>query len=211
MALLVIPVAVEMTRNSSVSAADPLEAAFIRLIFSGDGYMWMYGDDYLSRITVDSPTALLFADFLGVTRLMPWEQLPVHPGLQIFQDLFPGSDSIRGPNLRVDAFGLLYGSIGFGIVFATVLGAVFGWLRGWLFNARGALSFLPAAYIFFQAPAFLVDPLLGVTALVNTAFSVAIVGFAVALVGRDPFRAHRSLRTRSLGSLPHVPTGLPSQ
>ena len=204
-ALLLIPVAVEMTRNSSVSAADPLEAIFIRLIFSGDGYMWMYGDDYLSRVTVDSPTALLFADFLGVTRLMSWDQLPVHPGLQIYQVLFPESDSIRGPNLRVDTFGLLYGSMAFGVVFATVLGGVFGWLRGWLFKARSALAFLPAAYIFFQAPAFLVDPLLGVTALVNTAFSVAIVAFAVALVGRDPFGAGRPSRLHRLRSLTPAP------
>lgn len=200
-ALLLIPVAVEMTRNSSVSAAGPFEATFIRLIFSGDGYMWMYGDDYLSRVIVDSPTALLFADFLGVTRLMSWDQLPIHPGLQIFQDLFPGSDSIRGPNLRVDTFGLLYGNMAFGVVFAAVLGGVFGWLRSWLFKARGALSFLPAAYIFFQAPAFLVDPLLGVTALVNTAFGVAIMALAITLAGRDPFGAGRRIRLRRLALL----------
>lgn len=194
--LVLVPVAVDMTRDSGVEATGPLEAVFIRLIFSGDGYMWMYGDDYLSKITVNSPTALLFADFLGVTRLMSWDQLPVHPGLQIFQDLFPDSDSIRGPNLRVDTFGLLYGSMVFGVIFAAFLGAVFGLLRGWLFKARSAVFFLPAAYMFFQAPTFLVDPLLGVTALVNTAFAMAIVVFAVSLVGKDPFGAGMRMRFR---------------
>ena len=196
--LVLVPVAVEMTRDSGVNASGPLEAAVIRLIFSGDGYMWMYGDDYLSKVTVDSPTALLFADFLGVTRLVSWDQLPIHPGLQIFQDLFPDSDSIRGPNLRVDTFGLLYGNMVFGVFFAALLGGVFGLLRGWLFKARSAVFFLPAAYLFFQAPTFLVDPLLGVTALVNTAFAMVIVAVAVVLVGKDPFAAGTRMRFHRL-------------
>lgn len=208
-ALVLVPVAVEMTGDSGVNAAGPLGAAFIRLIFSGDGYMWMYGDDYLSKVTVDSPTALLFADFLGVTRLMSWDQLPVHPGLQIFQDLFPDSDSIRGPNVRVDTFGLLYGSMVFGVVFAAFLGGVFGLLRGWLFKARSAMFFLAAAYMFFQAPTFLVDPLLGVTALVNAAFGMVIVVFAVSLVGKDPFGKGKRVRFRRLKAMNPSPTVSP--
>lgn len=202
--LVLVPVAVEMTRDSGVNAAGPLEAAFIRLIFSGDGYMWMYGDDYLSKVTVDSPTTLLFADFLGVTRLVSWDQLPIHPGLQIFQDLFPDSDSIRGPNLRVDTFGLLYDNMVFGVFFAALLGGVFGLLRGWLFKARSAVFFLPAAYLFFQAPTFLVDPLLGVTALVNTAFAIAIVAVAVVLVGKDPFASGTRMRFHRLKAAMHA-------
>ncbi len=197
-ALVLVPVAVELTRESNTTVGGPLEAVAIRLILSGDGYMWLYGDDYLSTITITSPTALLFADFLGVTRLIPWDQLPIHPGLQIFRDLFPDSEAIRGPNLRVDAFGLLYGNMVFGVVFASVIGGVFGLLRGWLFKARSAVFFLPAAYMFFQAPTFLVDPLLGVTALVNTGFAMGIVVSAVLLVGKDPFGVAMRLRFHRL-------------
>ena len=196
--LMLVPVAVELARDSETTIGGPLEAVAIRLILSGDGYMWMYGDDYLSTVTVRSPTALLFADFLGVTRLVPWDQLPVHPGLQVFQILFPDRDEIRGPNLRVDAFGLLYGSMVFGVIFSALLGCVFGLLRGWLFRARSTLLFLPAAYLFFQAPAFLVDPLLGVTALVNTGFAMIIVAVALAFVGTEPFAAGTRTRFRRL-------------
>jgi hypothetical protein len=196
--LMLVPVAVELARDSETTIGGPLEAVAIRLILSGDGYMWMYGDDYLSTVTVRSPTALLFADFLGVTRLVSWDELPVHPGLQVFQILFPDRDEIRGPNLRVDAFGLLYGSMVFGVIFSALLGCVFGLLRGWLFRARSTLLFLPAAYLFFQAPAFLVDPLLGVTALVNTGFAMVIVAVALAFVGTEPFAAGRRTRFRRL-------------
>lgn len=199
-ALVLVPVMVEQLQVSEASVVGPFEALGVRLILSGDGYMWMYGDNYLSAVRVDSPTALLFADFLGVTRLVPWSQLPVHPGLQIFQDLFPNSDAIRGPNLRVDAFGLLYGSITFGVIFAATLGAFFGLLRAWLFKVWSAMFFLPASYLFFQSPTFMVDPLLGVTTLVNTAFAMVITGLAVSLVGRDPFGAGVKMRLRRASS-----------
>lgn len=193
--MVLVPVMVEL-RSAETNVGGPLEAVGVRLMLSGDGYMWMYGDDYLSTVRVNSPTALLFADFLGVTRLVSWDQLPVHPGLQIFQALFPDSEAIRGPNLRVDAFGLLYGSMVFGVVFAALIGAFFGVLRAWLFKVKRAVLFLPASYLFFQAPTFFVDPLLGVTALVNTAFAIAITVLAVALAGRDPFVAGIRMRSR---------------
>lgn len=192
--LLLVPVAIEMARGSGVDASGPVQALFIRLVLSGDGYMWMYGDNYLSLVTVSSPIELLFSDFLGLTRLMSWDQLPVHPGLQIYQSLFSDSDAIRGPNLRVDTFGLLFGSMEIGIAFAAVMGGLFGWLRGLLFKARSALIYLPAAYLFFQAPAFFVDPVLGVTALVNATFGIVIVGATVAVLGRDPFSGKYEVR-----------------
>lgn len=196
--LMLVPVAVEQARDSETAVGGPLEAFVIRLVLSGDVYMWMYGDDYMSSITVRSPTALLFSDFLGVTRLASWDQLPVHPGLQVFQMLFPDRDEIRGPNMRVDVFGLLYGSMVFGVFFSALLGGVFGLLRGWLFRVRDPLLFLPAAYLFFQAPAFFADPVLGVTALVNTGFAVVIVAAAVALVGRPPLASGTRVRLQRL-------------
>lgn len=196
--LMLVPLAVELARDSETTVGGPIEAFVIRLVLSGDVYMWMYGDDYMSAVTVRSPTALLFSDFLGVTRLASWDQLPVHPGLQVFQMLFPDRDEIRGPNMRVDVFGLLYGSMVFGIIFSAVLGGLFGLMRGWLFRVREPLLFLPAAYLFFQAPAFFADPLLGVTALVNTGFAMVIVALAVALVGRPPVASGARMRLRKL-------------
>ena len=196
--LMMVPVAMELSREPESTVSGPVEAIVLRLIFSGDGYMWLYGDDYLSTVTVSSPTALMFTDLLGVTRLVPWEQLPVHPGLQIFQHLFPDSEAIRGPNLRVDAFGLLYGSMVLGVGISASLGGLFGLLRGWFFRVRSAVVFLPAAFLFFQAPTFLVDPMLGVTALVNAAFAAVIVVLVQALVGKDPFTSgvRRRMRRR---------------
>lgn len=197
--LMMVPVVVDLSRDPESSFGGPLEAIVLRLIFSGDGYMWMYGDDYLSIVSVNSPTELLLTDFLGVTRLVPWDQLPVHPGLQIFQILFPGSDAIRGPNLRVDAFGLLYGSMAFGVALTALFGGLFGLLRSWMFKVRSGVIFLPTAYLFFQAPTFLVDPMLGVTALVNTTFAMMTVFLVQAMVGKDPFASglRRRMRRRS--------------
>ena len=186
-ALMLIPAAVEQTRDTASDLGGPLQAVAFRMVSSGDIYMWMYGDDYLSFVSVSSPTALLFLDLLGMTRIVSWDQLPVHPGLQIFRDLFPNSDAIRGPNMRVDVFGLLYGNEWIGVIFCAALGSLFGILRAWLFRAKSALFFLPAVYIFFQAPMFFVDPVLGVTALVNTGFGIVIVMVAVAVIGSDPF------------------------
>ena len=185
--LVLIPMAFEMTRDSESAIGGPLSALALRLVFSGDGYMWLYGDDYLSFVKVSSPIALLFSDFLGVTRIVPWDQLPVHPGLQIYQDLYPFSDAIRGPNVRVDAFGLLFGNMLIGVIFSAALGSLFGVLRAWLFRVKSAAFFLPAIYLFIQAPALFVDPLLGVTALVNAGFGTAIVVLTVVLIGKDPF------------------------
>ena len=186
--LFLLPVAIEQARGGvDPTVGGPLVAVAFRLIFSGDGYMWMYGDDYLSYVKVSNPTALFFADFLGATRLVPWDQLPVHPGLQIYRDLFPDSDAIKGPNIRVDAFGLLYGSMVFGTFFSALLGGLFGLLRTWVFKVRSAILFVPAAYLFFQAPTFIVDPVLGITAVVNTIFAIITMIMAVALIGQDPF------------------------
>lgn len=193
--LTLVPLAVELAHRPEL-AGGVVEAFVIRLVLSGDVYMWMYADDYLSAVTVRSPTALLFTDFLGVTRLASWDQLPVHPGLQVFQMLYPDRDEIRGPNMRVDAFGLLYGSMLFGVVFSALLGGLFGLMRGWLFRVRNPLLFLPAAYLFFQSPAFFTDPLLGVTTLVNTVFSIVIVAVAVAILGRPPVVSGTRVRLR---------------
>jgi hypothetical protein len=196
--LMLVPFAVELARNFETTVGGPVEAFVIRLVLSGDVYMWMYGDDFISSVIVRSPTALLFTDFLGVTRLASWDQLPVHPGLQVFQMLFPDRDEIRGPNMRVDVFGLLYGSMVFGIVFSALLGGLFGLMRGWLFRVRNPLLFLPAAYLFFQAPALFVDPTLGVTGLVNTGFAMVIVAVAVVLIGRPPVVSGKHVRLRQL-------------
>lgn len=190
-----VPIFIELSKSEN-DIGGPLEGIGARLLLSGDGYMWMYGDDYLTTVKVISPTTLLFEDFLGLTRLVPWKDLPIHPGLQIFQILYPDNGAIRGPNMRVDAFGLLYGSMVFGVIFAGLIGAMFGIVRAWIFKARTAMFFLPASYLFFQAPTFIVDPLLGVTALVNTGFGIGVSAVAVALLGRDPFGAGRRMRSQ---------------
>lgn len=196
--MMLVPVAVELARDSETTIEGPVEGFVIRLVLSGDVYMWMYGDDYISEVIVRSPTALLFSDFLGVTRLVSWDQLPIHPGLQVFQMLFPDRDEIRGPNMRVDVFGLLYGSMVFGVAFSALLGGLFGLMRGWLFRVRNPLLFLPASYLFFQAPAFFTDPLLGVTCLVNTGFAMVIVAVAVVVIGRAPVVSGTQVHLRRL-------------
>jgi hypothetical protein len=164
-----------MDARSSDEGSNPLYQLGIRLLLSGDGYLWFYGDDYLHTVTVGSPTKLLFADFLGSTRLVAWSDLPVHPGLQVFQDLFPDSDSIRGPNVRVDTFGLLFGSAWAGILFCTAAGTIFGLCRAAIFRWRTLAMQCVAIYVLLESPQLLVDPVLGVTMFVNATLGAALM------------------------------------
>jgi hypothetical protein len=89
----------------------------------------------------------------------------------------PTTMRFAAPNLRMDAFGLLL---------------------SWLFKARSTVVFLPAAALFFQAPTLLIDPMLGVTALGDAVFAMAIFAFAQSLIVRAPFASRTRQRMRRL-------------
>ena len=185
--LLFVPLYFEIKQDTQSKLNNPLEGLIFRLILSGDVYMWFYGDHFDQYIEVNSPTALLFSDFLGVTRLLPWDKLPIHPGVQIYKHLFPDSGAIRGPNMRVDIFGLLYGNMFVGFIVSALIGCFFGFIRSLIFRVKSGALFLPAVYLFFQAPFFLVDPLLGVTAVVNACFLFFLVMLMIKIIRADPF------------------------
>jgi hypothetical protein len=173
--LMLVPLLRESEPAGDEAFGGPVGALAARLVLSGDGYIWSYGDRYVDEMGVSSPTTLLFSDVLGMFRLVRWEALPVHPGLALYRELMPGSESVKGPNIRVDLFGLLYGSMALGLAFSCAVGAAFGAARSTVFHARTAPGILTGVFLFMSVPALLVDPALGVTVLVNAA-----IGFGVA-------------------------------
>lgn len=188
-----------MDVRSSDEGSNPLYQLGVRLLLSGDGYLWFYGDDYLKTVTVGSPTKLLLADFLGSTRLVAWSDLPVHPGLQVFQDLFPDSDSIRGPNVRVDTFGLLFGNAWAGLLFCTASGTLFGLCRAAVFRWRSLAMQCVAIYMFLESPQLLVDPVLGVTMFVNATLGAALMAILSTINVKWPRRPGREAKKPPAG------------
>ncbi len=163
--LMLIPLMVEArTTDDDVSAVERLA---IRVMLSGDGYMWFYGDRYIDTSGVTQPLRLLFADLLGASRLAAWDALPTHPGFALHRELNPLADTIKGSNFRLDLFGLLFGSMTAGFAFACIAGSAFGFSRALVFRVRTLPGIVTAVFLFMNIPSLLVDPTLAVTTVVN--------------------------------------------
>jgi hypothetical protein len=173
--LMLVPAAFEARRRVDDPAGGMLGQLLARVVLSGDGYMWFYGDGYLDTTTDPAPVKLLFSDPLGMSRLVPWDALPVHPGLAVGREVVPDSDSVRGPNVRLDVFGLLFGSMAAGVAFACVSGALFGALRAAAFRARTVPSLVTGVFLFLNLHSLLIDPVLGVATLVNAGIGFLLV------------------------------------
>lgn len=109
----------------------------VRFIYSGDVYWYLYPGGYIELLDSSRPLANLFKDFLGMTRLVSWDQLPEHLGVTTY--LFHHTtDTILGPNARHNVFGyVMFGMYG-SILFSFCLGAITGAMRNILFQASKA-------------------------------------------------------------------------
>ena len=105
-----------------------------RFVFSGDVYWYLYPGGYIELLDSSRPLASLFSDFLGMTRLAHWDQLPEHMGITTY--LFHhSSDTIIGPNARHNVFGyVMFGMYG-SILFSFFLGAITGTVRNIFYQA----------------------------------------------------------------------------
>ena len=108
-----------------------------RFVFSGDVYWYLYPGGYIELLDSSRPFASLFSDFLGMTRLAHWDQLPEHMGITTY--LFHhSSDIIIGPNARHNVFGyVMFGMYG-SILFSFFLGAITGTVRNIFYQASEA-------------------------------------------------------------------------
>lgn len=123
---------------NTVGSADNLDAGsalFFRILSFGDVYYMSLPHEVILRMNNSSAFLQLFKDFLGMFRIMPWEQLPIDPGLEIAQYHTVSADgSVTGPNARYNYFALLYfGTVG-QAVYCFVLGLIASFIRNTLYR-----------------------------------------------------------------------------
>lgn len=188
--LALVPIVLENLFYDTGLSSSALVQFVFRIVLSGDSYIHFYGDNHIAQVSRVSPSLLLASDFLGTLRLVPRQLLPMHPGISLYQELFPFSDSIKGPNLRIDIFGLLFGNWLSGLVFVALAAGVFRWMRSQVFRARGLATLLVSAHLFLSAPAVFIDPTLAMVVLFNSAMCLPLLALMGQLTRPPPRRSH---------------------
>lgn len=118
----------------SSEGLNPFVALGIRLIHSGDAYFYGYPNDVLTKIELGNGFYALFSDFLGMTRLISWDQLPQPIGMTLLRYNHPGIDVVAGANARHNIFGLFYfGYLG-SIIFSFSIGLLLSFSRNFLYR-----------------------------------------------------------------------------
>lgn len=100
-----------------------------RFLFSGDVFVLAYPNDVILHMTAHNPFLVIFQDFIGLMRVVPWAELPTTLGIELFQYHVPTLDSV-GPNPRHNVFGVVY----FGFIGAVVYSFALGWFVSFVRN-----------------------------------------------------------------------------
>lgn len=142
-AFFVIIVELTIARNDKL---NPLLAMIFRFIQSGDVYMFAYPDNTLEAMLWSNPLLVMFSDFVGTLRLMPWENLPENLGSQLYK-YYITSDQIKGPNPIHNVFGLFYFGFWGSFFYSFSIGLFLSFLRNkYIFmlpkNKLGGLMFM---------------------------------------------------------------------
>lgn len=120
---------VQFTLKYGDKNVNPLIPLMMRFVNTGDVYMYAYPNGFIENMQGGNPILALFKDFFGMLRLISWEELPKHIGLQLYQDMH-NTDDIKGPNARHNVFGLHY----FGVIGSLILSFLLGMLTSYLRN-----------------------------------------------------------------------------
>ena len=125
------------SKGNSTNLLLSLASLTTRFVYSGDIYWYLYPNGYIELLDSSRPFANLFKDFLGMTRLVDWSQLPEHLGITTYQ-FHHTADTLMGPNARHNVFGyVMFGMYG-SILFSFCLGAITGTIRNIFFQASKA-------------------------------------------------------------------------
>lgn len=132
-----VSIIVISSKGNSANLLLSLGSLATRFVYSGDIYWYLYPGGYIELLDSSRPLANLFKDFLGMTRLEDWSQLPEHLGITTY--LFHHSaETLMGPNARHNVFGyVMFGMYG-SVLFSFCLGAITGITRNILFQASRA-------------------------------------------------------------------------
>jgi hypothetical protein len=150
---------------------NPLQELGLRFISSGDIYYMAYPNNVYKLIDNSHGFRALFMDFLGFSRIYPWNELPQAIGLDLIKYHHTG-DIIWGPNARHNVFGLIYFGYGGSVLFSLIIGTMVGFFRNKLLSLSGCNFFFFLLYsLFYIKIAFMeTDPMLCFTYLNNVVF-----------------------------------------
>lgn len=155
---IAIPVAFITIYIQNILIYDSVDFGFIfsgflmRFLNTGDIYYMAWPYDFLSHImTPSDPILALFKDILGATRIFNKDELPIHIGLKIFNEMY-SNEALSGPNARHNVFGLFYFGPVISIVYSFILGLIVGFIRNFLFfkvrnDIVGLTVFVFCAYV----------------------------------------------------------------
>jgi hypothetical protein len=177
MAVLVIAI------TAKAGADSPLFLLFLRLVHTADVYWYAYPNDVYLRLTEVEWWKALFLDFLGMTRLYTWEELPKAIGVPLKQFHHP-SDIPEGPNARHNVFGLVYMGFYWSIAFSFILGVTLSFVRNVLprmlkKNVVGGVVF---TYLVIKISGLDSDPMLALTYVNNAVFIMPFVLIPILLL-----------------------------
>lgn len=129
--------------------ADSLESAFeeliVRIIGYGDIYWTAYPNNVIKCVDTTRPFQTLFTDVLGTYRVVPWENLPIPLGRQLYNYMY--WDANMGGNARHNVFALAYMGFGFSIIYSYLLGLLLGVIRSKLFFKMRNIGVLGMLYV----------------------------------------------------------------
>jgi hypothetical protein len=127
---IVVQTTIKYGDNNTI---NPLIHLAMRIVNTGDVYMYAYPNAFLEQMNTANPFMALFKDFIGMLRIVPWEELPEHIGLQLYQTIY-NTDLIAGPNAMHNVFGLHYFGPIWSVYFSFILGVVVSFLRNELYR-----------------------------------------------------------------------------
>lgn len=129
--------------------ADSLESAFVELIVRiigyGDIYWTAYPNDTIACVDTTKPFQTLFTDVLGTYRIVPWDNLPIPLGRQLYNYMY--WDANMGGNARHNVFALAYLDFGFSLIYSCLLGLLLGFIRSKLFFKMRNIGILGMFYV----------------------------------------------------------------
>jgi oligosaccharide repeat unit polymerase len=125
---------IELLGALESSRINPLLALGLRFIQSGDIFMAAYPEDALASMEWSNPLAVVFSDFLGLLRIIPYEELPKPLGLQLYRFSIE-TDLIKGPNPVHNVFGLFYLGYFGSLIYSFIIGVITSVVRNKLIFA----------------------------------------------------------------------------
>jgi hypothetical protein len=151
----------------------------LRFVQSGDVFMMAYQNDVLDKLTQYNPFIAVFADFLGLFRIIPWESLPQELGNQLYQYNI-GGYLPKGPNPVHNVFGLFYFGYPLSLIYSFSMGIFLSFARNRALlllpnNIAGSLLFMFSILI---APSFSSD----ITYAIQQLNNIFLIGGAILIL-----------------------------